>query len=413
MKTTNHLWLKLGITVCFACFVINPVTSQTSNDLKNLVDTLFDSYSSKVRPVVNQQHPLQLDVSFYVSSVNEVNEVDEKMVTTGYLELSWTDELLKWTPADYNNTDTIFVPQNDIWKPDLVLKNGFKKFEELGGKFYYLSIVHVGGVIWLPFDVFETRCSMDITKFPFDTQSCDIKFITWSHTVDQIEISKSTNGIQFYNYEENGVWKIVDTSSMIKKDQSESEIDFTIKLQRKPLYYVMNIILPVIFLGYLNILVFVIPVDAGEKMSFSVTVFLSFAVFLTIISALLPTSSTSIPILAIYLVIQLVYGVLALIISAFQLRLRHRDETEEVHAFWVKAIKLQQRLRCKKYSQVENLNNNDEKEGKEAVRNNYVAPAETFGWNQVASSIDFFAFWFFSITNSLISIVMFAMAANM
>lgn len=231
--------------------------------------------------------------------------------------------------------------------------------------------------------------------------------------MDQTEISKSTNGIQFYEYEENGLWKIGDTSSKIKKDQSESEIDFTIKLQRKPLYYVMNIILPVIFLGYLNILVFVIPVDAGEKMSFSVTVFLSFAVFLTIISALLPTSSTSIPILAIYLVIQLVYGVLALLISAFQLRLRHRDETEKVHAFWVKAIKLQRRLRCKKYGQVKNLNNNDEKAGKKAVRNNYVAPDETFGWNQVASSIDFFAFGFFSITNSLISIVMFAMAANM
>lgn len=114
MKTKNHLWLKLGITVCFACFLIDSVTSQTSDDLKNLVDTLFDSYSSKVRPVVNQQHPLQLDVSFYVSSVNEVNEVDEKMVTTGYLELSWTDELLKWTPADYNNTDTIFVPQVQV-----------------------------------------------------------------------------------------------------------------------------------------------------------------------------------------------------------------------------------------------------------------------------------------------------------
>lgn len=115
MKTTNHLWLKLGITACFACFLIDSVTSQTSDDLKNLVDTLFDSYSSKVRPVVNQQHPLQLDVSFYVSSVNEVNEVDEKMVTTGYLELSWTDELLKWTPADYNNTEVIFVPQVKIY----------------------------------------------------------------------------------------------------------------------------------------------------------------------------------------------------------------------------------------------------------------------------------------------------------
>lgn len=111
MKTTIQLWFKLGITACYMCFVIDPVTSQTSNDLKKLVDTLFASYSSKVRPVVNQQQPLQLDVSFYLSSVNEVNEVNEKMVTTGYLELSWTDELLQWTPANYNNTDTIFVPQ--------------------------------------------------------------------------------------------------------------------------------------------------------------------------------------------------------------------------------------------------------------------------------------------------------------
>lgn len=123
MKTTDQFWFKLGITVCFACVVIDPVTSQTSNDLKNLVDTLFASYSSKVRPVVDQQQPLQLDVSFYLSSVNEVNEVKEKMVTTGYLELSWTDELLKWTPSNYNNTEFIFVPQVNIYS--LIFKNTF------------------------------------------------------------------------------------------------------------------------------------------------------------------------------------------------------------------------------------------------------------------------------------------------
>lgn len=75
-----------------------------------------------------------------------------------------------------------------------------------------------GGAIWLPFDVFETRCSMDITKLIFVTQLCDIKCITWSRSVDQIEISKSPNGIQFFEYKENGLWKSVETSSK-KKDQ--------------------------------------------------------------------------------------------------------------------------------------------------------------------------------------------------
>lgn len=111
MMNTNYLIITVGLTVAFLCFSINPVTSQTSNDLKELVNDLFSSYSLKVRPVVNQQQPLLLDVSFYLSSINEVNEVKEKMVTTGYLDLLWTDELLEWTPADYNNTKQIFVPQ--------------------------------------------------------------------------------------------------------------------------------------------------------------------------------------------------------------------------------------------------------------------------------------------------------------
>lgn len=155
----------------------------------------------------------------------------------------------------------------------------------------------------MPFSVFESRCSMNIFNFPFDIQSCDIKFVTWSHFAEQIEITKSSKGINFYEYEENAVWDILDTTSEIKKEGRESEVKFTFKLRRKSQYYVMNIILPVIFLGYLNILVFVIPADAGEKMSFSVTVFLSFAVFLTIISTLLPTSSENIPVHAMYLVI--------------------------------------------------------------------------------------------------------------
>lgn len=111
MMNTSYSRFTLGITVTIVCFSIDPVTSQTSNDLKKLVNDLFSSYSLKVRPVVNQQQPLLLDVSFFLSSVIEVNEVKEKMVTTGFLSLLWIDEHLKWTPADHNNTKEICVPQ--------------------------------------------------------------------------------------------------------------------------------------------------------------------------------------------------------------------------------------------------------------------------------------------------------------
>lgn len=116
-------YAKMNILMtCFSIWICS-VNSQTNENLKTLQSDLFASYSSKIRPVVNQLEPLQLDVSFYLSSVNEVNEVKEKMVTTGYLELSWTDELLKWTPSNYNNTEFIFVPQVNIYS--LIFKNTF------------------------------------------------------------------------------------------------------------------------------------------------------------------------------------------------------------------------------------------------------------------------------------------------
>ena len=90
----NVLRCKIGIVVTILALIVKPISPQTNKDLKNLIDNIFASYTPKVRPVVNQQHALTLDVSFYLSSITEVNEVKEKLVTTGYLELSWTDEHL-------------------------------------------------------------------------------------------------------------------------------------------------------------------------------------------------------------------------------------------------------------------------------------------------------------------------------
>jgi hypothetical protein len=83
-------------------------------------------------------------------------------------------------------------------------------------------------------------------------------------------------------------------------------VTFTLILKRGSSYYVLNVIIPVILLGILNVLTFVLPADSGEKIGYTITVFLSFSVFLTIISSELPRTSGSI--LGYYLIFQLVMG---------------------------------------------------------------------------------------------------------
>jgi hypothetical protein len=86
----------------------------------------------------------------------------------------------------------------------------------------------------------------------------------------------------------------------------ESRVVFTIILERNSGYYMTNVIVPVILLGTFNVFTFVLPADSGEKIGYTMTVFLSFAVFLTVVSSELPQTSGSI--LEYYLLFQLVMG---------------------------------------------------------------------------------------------------------
>lgn len=97
----------LVVFLCFGGFV-HP---QTPSDLSRLLVTIFDGYNNRIRPIQNQTEPILLDISMYLFSINEVDEVDKKLVTTGYLEVRWTDGLLKWDPNLWNRTVYLTVPQ--------------------------------------------------------------------------------------------------------------------------------------------------------------------------------------------------------------------------------------------------------------------------------------------------------------
>jgi hypothetical protein len=87
------------------------IRCQTPADVNDVKTAKLGSYNPSVRPVSDQTDPIVLDVSLFLSSVNEVDEVNEKMVTTGYISLGWIDDLLQWSPATYNGVEEIHVWQ--------------------------------------------------------------------------------------------------------------------------------------------------------------------------------------------------------------------------------------------------------------------------------------------------------------
>ncbi|KAK0048071.1 neuronal acetylcholine receptor subunit beta-4, partial [Biomphalaria pfeifferi] len=102
----------------------------------------------------------------------------------------------------------------------------------------------------------------------------------------------------------NGEWDIKSAiarpyfyPSTYKIGTAHTGVKFIIELMRKRTFYVLNTIIPVVMLSLLNVLVFLLPASSGEKMALAVTVLLSFTVYLSIISEVMPKTSESISIL--------------------------------------------------------------------------------------------------------------------
>ena len=116
-------------------------STHTMADYENVIDELFTTrqYNMKVLPQLNSTEPVYLDISLQFLGIDDISEAKEKMISTDYLDISWEDRRLAWESQYYGYLPRIFVPQGDLWKPDLVLMNSFKTFQGFGGSFYYTS----------------------------------------------------------------------------------------------------------------------------------------------------------------------------------------------------------------------------------------------------------------------------------
>ena len=156
-------------------FYIYPASSQSVRDTKILHSDLFQDYNKGIRPIDKQVDVLNISISYYFERLVDIDEIQESVTSIALLEMKWTDDSLKWNSSAYNGIKFTFVPQSHIWKPDLILANAAQKISEMGLPAYYVGINYEGLIHWDVFDIFTSRCSLDLTYYPFDTQTCNIE----------------------------------------------------------------------------------------------------------------------------------------------------------------------------------------------------------------------------------------------
>ncbi|CAC5389555.1 CHRNA3 [Mytilus coruscus] len=246
-----------------------------------------------------------------------------------------------------------------------------------------VRIQYDGEVRWELAAVLSTSCDMDVTYFPYDSQTCDIEVASWGFHTDAVKLTFLKTNLNLQDYTTNGEWDLVTTSQhsseLIEDGLAYSELLFRIVFERLPGHYIMSVIFPVIITAVLTSVTFILPVESGEKVGYILTVLLALAVLLTLFADNMPTTSKHTSVLVVFLTVTLGLASVVIIVTILIIRLYHEPE-HFIAPNWIHAlVRKWRKSRCSAVS----INHLD----KSAVTENN-PPTDRSNWNEKDSNLD-------------------------
>lgn len=191
----------------------------------------------------------------------------------------------------------------EVWTPEVVHWNSAR------GAFSFYSInrsirVRVnstGHVVWDPDAAFTSPCDMDLSLYPFDSQSCTLIFGSWTYSSNQVIFT----GESVVNHEwltNNPEWEVIDIQmgrndvDMAPSKDHYSAVSATIQMKRRSSLYQYYIFLPYALTAAFTLCSFFSPMSSSIRIIFpsmALLILTFLLIFLSII--LVGTHSLNVP----------------------------------------------------------------------------------------------------------------------
>ncbi|XP_048584034.1 neuronal acetylcholine receptor subunit alpha-10 isoform X2 [Nematostella vectensis] len=335
---------------CVSVFILSHHVAMAANITRyedELMKVLFKDYNKETRPVLNQSQAVSAKFGIALKEVLDMDERNQILTTNVWVRQTWTDAWLKWDPAKHGGITAINVDPSFLWKPDMVLYNNVND-EDRGEQYLFntkVIIYSTGDIEWYSPNILKTHCKIDIQYFPFDTQTCKLTFGSWTYNGLKIDVTffRGIAGADISTYSHNGEWELVSADAVrnvVKYSccpEPYQDLTYKIKIKRRSMFYVNNLILPCILLALLTGLSFLFPPETGERISLVVTVLLGMTVFMIIFTEAIPATSEATPLIGKYFAAVLIEISLCLLATCVPLRLHHHHPGTEVPP-WAKFI---------------------------------------------------------------------------
>ncbi|WAR00212.1 ACH1-like protein [Mya arenaria] len=343
--------------------------------MKQLYKNTLDGYDTRIRPINNQSAAVFINTKFTPQSLLEFDTSEQKFSMLGYFKINWVDEVVRWDPTTFGETKEI---------------KAYDGHGVVGTSTDLAKVLHNGFVHWEPEGIYSVVCNVDIQYYPFDEQVCVITYYVSDETIRTVVLDHYLN-VDMSEYSENSAWTIASTRRSRYLMYNTYHIDIEFRLQRRANFTTFTLIMPLLMLAFLNICIFLVPIGSGEKGSFSITIFLSYGIFVTIISDTLPHNSLQVSFFVLFIVILLILSVISVFYTIIQAKIVAAVGDKECPWTIFKPGR-----RAKGPDEVERIKDNKEKEAFETLPEQE-EEEEVYTWSMFLEKLDIVLFVLFFI----------------
>lgn len=325
--------VKMMLLACMTALIIliiMPTSLGHENETMDtetvLQNTLFHAYNRYRKPVKIYDRRVQVGLDLHILSLPKLDIRSQTLHTAIWLSVSWTDEYLTWNSDDFSGINFLRLPANKVWIPAVC------NMHEISGRrcLTYSSVgntnseveIESNGHVSLS-EAMESiiLCTFNVKNFPFDTQICTFTFFASTKRSHSLKIMLNQSSFDSRYFIGNEEWDLISTNVQ----NNAWKLEMNIVLRRRPLFLTLTLVFPIITLSFMNVFCYVLPIESGEKMGMSVALFLTFAVFGSILSDAMPKDSENISIFIVYVIVQIFLSGLSVVLETIVLRIYHAE----------------------------------------------------------------------------------------
>ncbi|XP_039984754.1 5-hydroxytryptamine receptor 3A-like [Xiphias gladius] len=321
-------------------------TSPTPESLFNALEKeLFPKHL--IRPSKSFSDPINISIAITLVGIMGVDEKSQTLKTVLWQVLEWDIEGLSWDEKECG-TRRVSIPREKLWIPDVQIYEFTD--EDKSPQTPYVYLYNTGRV----FDDKPIRvvssCQLEIYTFPFDIQNCSLTFGPYLHFSSEVRMVQGATPEEILQESRevlmtNGEWELADVgiahSTLAIDVGNYSEIKYFIILRRRPILYVVNLLIPSCFLITLDLFSFLLPPQSVDRASFKMTLILGYTVFLLIMNDLLPVTGETTPLINIFFSISLALMVASLLETVFITNIQFSSSQYSAVPQWLSVLVLQ------------------------------------------------------------------------